>query len=217
MNKILVLIIIVFLIFLAGCSAENNKITSDNDIQKETIEHTTLSAPVNQEYDLVENHEMIEIKNISDNVKISYFDEKISTNRNADGSDYDAKQAINILPVGIAPVGFPNDILSSDLKYSYLADDHYWYNFRYANPKAKRYVFFQATNANDFIGIDDVFIMSLEKSFINENTVYIASYPNDDFDAECFLAYYGKFGYRCIIESINLSQEEFINLLISSL
>ena len=59
--------------------------------------------------------------------------------------------------------------------------------------------------------------MSLEKSFINENTVYIASYPNDDFDAECFLAYYGKFGYRCIIESINLSQEEFINLLISSL
>ena len=46
MNKILVLIIIVFLIFLAGCSAENNKITSDNDIQKETIEHTTLSVRV---------------------------------------------------------------------------------------------------------------------------------------------------------------------------
>ena len=35
---------IVFLIFLADCSAENNKITSDNDIQKETIEHTTLSV-----------------------------------------------------------------------------------------------------------------------------------------------------------------------------
>ena len=44
MNKILVLISIVFLIFLADCSAENNKITSDNDIQKETIEHTTLSV-----------------------------------------------------------------------------------------------------------------------------------------------------------------------------
>ena len=44
MNKILVLISIVFLIFLAGCSAENNKITSDNDIQKETTEHTTLSV-----------------------------------------------------------------------------------------------------------------------------------------------------------------------------
>lgn len=59
--------------------------------------------------------------------------------------------------------------------------------------------------------------MALEESTINGETVYIASYPNTDFDAECFLAYYGRFGYRCLLESVNLTQEEFIKILSSTI
>ena len=63
MKKFLALISIVLFIILTGCSAENNEIT-DNNILKETTEHTTLSAPVNQEGDLTESHEIKDIKNI---------------------------------------------------------------------------------------------------------------------------------------------------------
>lgn len=216
MKKFLALISIVLFIVLAGCSAENNEIT-DNDILKETNEHTTLSAPVNQEGDLTESHEIKDIKNINDSIKISYFNEEISTNRFDEGDEYNILESTKNLPNGIVPIGFPNDILSSNSSYKKIDDDHYWYNFRYANSKEKRYVFFQATDFSDFKNVDDAFIMTLEESTINNETVYIASYPNTDFDAECYLAYYGRFGYRCLLESVNLTQEEFIKILSSTI
>lgn len=42
MKKVIILIGIVFLVVLSGCSTENNK-TTDDDILHETNEHTTLS------------------------------------------------------------------------------------------------------------------------------------------------------------------------------
>lgn len=142
MKKFLVLISIVFFIVLAGCNAENNKIT-DNNILKETNEHTTLSAPVNQEGDLTESHEIKDTKNISDTIKISYFNKEISTNRFDEGDEYNILESTKNLPNGIVPIGFPNDILSSNSSYKKLDDKHYWYKFRYANSKEKRYVFFK--------------------------------------------------------------------------
>lgn len=216
MKKILILISIAFLIILAGCSVKNNE-TMNDDILAETTEHTTLSAPINQEGDLTEKQDIKEIKNISDTIKISCFDKEISTNRFDEGEEYDIMESAKNLPVGIAPTGFPKDILSSNSSYKKIDNDHYWYNFRYANSKEKRYIFFQATDFSDFKNVDDAFIMSLEKSTINNETVYIASYPNTDFHAECYLAYYGRFGYRCLLESVNLTQDEFIKILSSSI
>lgn len=216
MKKFLALISIVLFIILTGCSAENNEIT-DNNILKETTEHTTLSAPVNQKGDLTESHEIKDIKNINDTIKISYFNEEISTNRFDEGDEYNILESTKNPPNGIVPIGLPNDILSSNSSYKMLDDEHYWYKFRYANSKEKRYVFFQTTDYSDFKNVDDTFIMALEESTINGETVYIASYPNTDFDAECFLAYYGRFGYRCLLESVNLTQDEFIKILSSTI
>lgn len=95
MKKFLALISIVLFIVLTGCSAENNEIT-DNNILKETTEHTTLSAPVNQEGDLTESHEIKDIKNISDTIKISYFNEEISTNRFDEGDEYNILESTKI-------------------------------------------------------------------------------------------------------------------------
>lgn len=216
MKKFLVLSSIVFLIALAGCSTENNEMIN-NDILTETTEHTTLSAPVNQEGDLTEKQDIKEIRNISDTIKISCFNKEISTNRFDEGDEYNILESTKNLPNGIVPIGFPNDILSSNSSYKKIDDNHYWYNFRYANSKEKRYVFFQATDFSDFKNVDDAFIMTLEESTINNETVYIASYPNTDFDAECYLAYYGRFGYRCLLESVNLTQDEFIKILSSTI
>ncbi len=216
MKKVLIIIGIVFLVILSGCSSENNK-TIEDDILNETSEHTTLSAPINQEKDFIESQDIKEVKDIGNNIKISYFNKEISTNRFDEGKKYSVLNSEKSLPNGIAPIGFPNDILSGNSFYKKIDNNHYWYNFRYANSKDKRYVFFQATNFNDFKNVDDAFIMKLEKSVINGETVYIASYPNTDFEAECYLAYYGRFGYRCLLESVNLSQDEFLKILSSTI
>ncbi len=215
MKKVIILIGIVFLVVLSGCSTENNKTT--DDILHETNEHTTLSAPINQEKDFIESQDIKEVKDIGNNIKISYFNKEISTNRFDEGKKYSVLNSEKSLPNGITPVGFPNDILSGNSFYKKIDNNHYWYNFRYANSKDKRYVFFQTTDFNDFKNIDDAFIMKLEKSVINSETVYIASYPNTDFEAECYLAYYGRFGYRCLLESVNLSQDEFLKILSSTI
>lgn len=86
MKKVIILIGIVFLVVLSGCSTENNKTT--DDILHETNEHTTLSAPINQEKDFIESQDIKEVKDIGNNIKISYFNKEISTNRFDEGKKY---------------------------------------------------------------------------------------------------------------------------------
>lgn len=110
MKKVLVLISIVFLIIFAGCSAKNNEIMN-NDILTETTEHTTLSAPVNQKGDLTEKQDIKEIRNISDTIKISYFNKEISTNRFDEGDEYNILESTKNLPMILCFIMF----LANDL------------------------------------------------------------------------------------------------------
>lgn len=205
------LISIIMVIFLTGCSASESKI--NDDIFNQTTEATTLAAAQNQTGDPVENQEILQVESVDDNINISILEKEISTNKLFEGKEYTPFTSEQKLPDGISPIGFPMDILSSNLSYIKTDTEHFLYNFKYANPDEKRYIFFQATNDDDFKDVDDEFIMSLEQSTINDITVYISSYPNSNFDSDCFCAYYGKLGYRCILESVNLTQEEFLNIL----
>lgn len=209
-NKLL-LVFIIILMFLTGCSATENE--DNNNRFSQSTETTTLAPAQNQKEDPVENQKIKQVESVDDYINISILEKEVPTNMLFEGVEYSPLTSEQKIPDGIAPNGFPKDILSSNLSYKKTDNEHYLYNFKYANSNKKRYVFFQSTNANDFKDVDDEFIMSLEKSTINNNIVYIASYQMDNFNAKCFLAYYGKFNYRCIIECVNLTQEEFLEVL----
>ena len=209
-----ILIGIIIVLFLTGCSTSESEM--NDDIFNQTTEATTMAPAQNQDGDPVENQEIQQVESIDDSIKISILEKEILTNKLFEGKKYTPFTSEQKLPDGISPIGFPRDILSSNLSYTKTDNEHYLYNFKYANPDEKRYVFFQTTSAEDFKDVDDEFIMSLEQSTINGTTVYIFSYPSSNFDADCFCAYYGKLGYRCILESVNLTQEEFLEILSSS-
>lgn len=216
MKKFPIPLILIIVLLLTGCDA-NKRNNTTNDFLQETVEQTTLSPAKNQKEDITENQSANEIKNINENIKITYFDKELSTNKFTNGDEYNVQNCTKVLPNGISPIGMPSDLLSSNLSYKKIDNEHYWYNFHYANLEKKRYVFFQATDYEDFKNVDDAFLMSLQESKINENTVYIASYPNSKTGGDCYLAYYGKLGYRCILECLNLTLDEFINLISSSI
>lgn len=219
MNKsILILFLcILCLSVFAGCT--NTDTSAEDAVQaamENSTEHTELKPANDSKNDPQESQTAKEEQNVNPNITIVHFANEISTNRLAEGEPYNAYQTKEMLPNSIFPTGLPADLLSSNLSYEDLSDEQNWYGFRCANAQDKRYIFFQATNADNFDGVDDEFITSLPPSKINGQNVYIATYPCTKINGNGFLAYYGKNNYRCLLECINLTQEEFLNILNAS-
>lgn len=217
-NAILCLFLcILCLSVFAGCT--NTDTSAEDAVQaaiENSTEHTELKPANDGENDPQESQTAKEEQNVNSNITIVHFANEISTNRLTEGEPYDAYQTKEMLPNSIFPTGLPADLLASNLSYKDLSNGQNWYGFKCANSQDKRYIFFQATNADNFDGVDDEFIMSMPSSEMNGQKVYIATYPCAEIDGNGFLAYYGKNNCRCLLECINLTQEEFLNILNAS-
>ncbi len=140
MNNKLFLVFIIILMFLTGCSATENE--ENNNRFNQSNETTTLTPAQNQKEDPVENQKIKQVESVDDYINISMLEKEISTNKLFEGDEYSPLTSEQKIPDGIAPNGFPKDILSSNLSYKKTDNEHYLYNFKYANSNKKRYVFF---------------------------------------------------------------------------
>lgn len=156
------------------------------------------------------------VERIGAQYKMSTLSSPIQTNSLNDSGTALTDALSPLVDLTLLPVKFPADLttVTSIMK---MKAQTAWCKYSYNNPKEKRAVVFQVTNIDRFDNVDMDYIKSLKVSKLDRINVYLFSfyYPNGDIQA--YVAYYEHNTSRYLLESFNLSQEEFMQTLSSSI